>query len=70
MERVELIARSNDILEGTPVFAGTRVPVRTLIDYLKHGHSLDGFLDDFATVRKEQAVGVLEIVTEALISPR
>ncbi len=68
MERDQLISRSKDILGGTPVFAGTRVPVRTLIDYLKHGHSLDEFLDDFPTVRKEQAEGVLEIATDALVS--
>ena len=54
----KLILRSENILGGTPVFAGTRVPVQTLIDYLKHGHSLDEFLDDFPTVRREQAEGL------------
>ncbi len=68
MEKDRIISRSEEILGGTPVFAGTRVPVRTLIDYLKHGHSLTEFLDDFPTVSKEQAEGVLQIANEALIS--
>ncbi len=68
MEKHGLISRSTDILGGTPVFSGTRVPVRALFDYLKHGHSLEEFLDDFPTVRKEQAEGVLEIATAALVS--
>jgi uncharacterized protein (DUF433 family) len=49
-----------DILGGTPVFAGTRVPVKALIDYLEHGRPLAEFLDDFPTVKKALAVGVLE----------
>lgn len=68
MNKEQLISRSEEILGGTRVFTGTRVPVRTLIDYLKHGHSLDEFLEDFPTVRKEQAAGVLEIATEAIVS--
>ena len=58
MDKDQLIQRSEAILGGTPVFAGTRVPVQTLIDYLKHGHSLDEFLSDFPTVRREQAEGL------------
>ncbi len=49
-----------DILGGTPVFAGTRVPVRALLDYLEHGRALAEFLDDFPTVEKAQAIGVLD----------
>ena len=49
-----------DILGGTPVFVGTRVPVRTLLDYLEHGRPLAEFLDDFPTVDKALALGVLE----------
>ena len=49
-----------EILGGTPVFVGTRVPVRTLLDYLEHGRPLPEFLDDFPTVDKAQALGVLE----------
>jgi uncharacterized protein (DUF433 family) len=49
-----------DILGGTPVFVGTRVPVRALFDYLERGRALAEFLDDFPTVKKALAVGVLE----------
>jgi len=49
-----------DILGGTPVFVGTRVPARTLLDYLEAGDSLDEFLDDFPTVTRVQAVAALE----------
>ncbi len=58
MSERNLIERTNDILGGTPVFGGTRVPVQTLIDYLEGGHSLDEFLDDFPTVERQQAVDV------------
>jgi uncharacterized protein (DUF433 family) len=57
-----------DVLGGTPVFQGTRVPWRNLIDYLERGHSLDEFLDAFPTVTREQAVAALEAAHEALIS--
>ncbi len=50
------------------MFAGTRVPVQSLIDYLKRGRSLDEFLDDFPTVSKEKAVAALEIAKAALMS--
>ena len=49
-----------DILRGTPVFVGTRVPVRALLDYLEHGRPLAEFLDDFPTVPNAQAIGVLD----------
>ena len=55
----QVIARSPDIMSGAPVFAGTRVPVQTMIDYLAGGHPLDEFLDDFPTVRREQALELL-----------
>lgn len=60
MQNKPLIQRSDDILGGTPVFAGTRVPIQTLFDYLKEGDSLDEFLDDFPAVTKEHAVQILE----------
>lgn len=63
-----LISASDDILGGTAVFAGTRVPVQTLIDYLEAGDRLDEFLDDFPTVTREHAVAVLELAKEALVS--
>ena len=55
-----------DILGGTPVFVGTRVPVRTLLDYLAAGDSLDEFLDHFPTVSREQAVAALEQANDLL----
>ena len=61
----EVIERSPDILGGVPVFAGTRVPVRTLIDYLEAGDSLNEFLGDFPTVTREPAVAVLEQARDA-----
>jgi uncharacterized protein (DUF433 family) len=55
-----------DILGGTPVFVGTRVPFRNLIDYLERNHNLDDFLDAFPTVSREQAVAALEAAHEAV----
>jgi uncharacterized protein (DUF433 family) len=63
----EPIERSPDVLGGTPVFAGTRVPVRTLIDYLEAGDSLKDFLEDFPTVTRQQAVALLDQAREALL---
>ncbi len=60
MARSQVITTSKDILGGTPVIVGTRVPVQTLLDYLKHGDSLDVFLEDFPTVTRAQAIEVLE----------
>ena len=56
-----VVQSSPDILGGEPVFAGTRVPVRNLIDYLEHGSSLDESPRDFPSVTREQAVSVLEM---------
>jgi uncharacterized protein (DUF433 family) len=55
-----------DILSGTPCFAGTRVPVQTLLDYLKAGDRIADFLEDFPTVTHEQVDAVLEIAGEAV----
>ncbi len=68
MKKNQLIKSSKNILGGTPVFAGTRVPVQTLIDYLEAGESLDDFLKDFPTVKREAAIGVLEIAKEKLLA--
>ena len=57
-----------EILGGTPVFVGTRVPFQTLLDYLEAGDSLDEFLDDFPTVTREQAIAALEQAKEALLA--
>ena len=63
-----LIERNPEILGGTPVFAGTRVPVRILIEHLEAGDRLDEFLTDFPTVSRSQAVAVLERATRILVS--
>ena len=68
MSDAPLIQRSDKILGGTPVFAGTRVPVTSLFDYLEEGETLDEFLDDFPAVSKEHAVRVLERVKESLLT--
>jgi len=68
MSSSECIDRSPEILGGTPVFRGTRVPVQTLLDYLEGGQRLDDFLDDFPTVSRDQAIAVLELAREALVS--
>ena len=62
-----LITTSPDRLSGTPVFAGTRVPVHTLVEYLEAGDSLDDFLADFPSVSREHAVAVLEVAKSALL---
>lgn len=56
----KLIDRNPDILGGTPVFSGTRVPVRILMEHLEAGDRLDEFLEDYPTVTRDQAVAVLE----------
>ena len=56
-----LITHDKEILGGTAVFAGTRVPIKTFWDYLEKGHSLDTFLDDFPTVSREHALQVLAL---------
>lgn len=60
------VHRDPDILGGIPVFVGTRVPFRNLIDYLERNHSLDEFLDAFPSVSREQAVAALETAHEAV----
>lgn len=54
-----VISISPNVMSGTPVFTGTRVPVQSLLDYLAGGHALEEFLDDFPTVKREQAVEFL-----------
>jgi len=62
-----VIHSDSEILSGVPVFVGTRVPVRTLLDYLEDGDSLDVFLDHFPSVTREQAVAALELAKEMLV---
>jgi len=63
-----LITTSPERLSGTPVFAGTRVPVQTLIDYLAGGDTLDEFLIDFPSVSREHAIAVLELAKSVLLT--
>ena len=58
------------VLGGTPVFLGTRVPVKTLIEYLEGGDRLYDFLEDFPTVDREQALQALEAAKKALLEPQ
>lgn len=55
----KLINKDPEILSGTPVFSGTRVPIRILIEYLEAGDRLDDFLESYPTVSRKQAIGVL-----------
>jgi uncharacterized protein (DUF433 family) len=59
--RLSAIHSDPEILGGTPVFRGTRVPVKNLFDYLETGESIDGFLADFEGVKREQVIEVLEL---------
>ena len=63
----EIIVKDPDILGGTPVFAGTRVPFQALLDYLEGGETLNEFLDDFPTVSREAAVAALEFAKSLLV---
>ncbi|MBI3698259.1 MAG: DUF433 domain-containing protein [Acidobacteria bacterium] len=65
-DRESVVHSDPEILGGTPVFVGTRVPLKNLIDYLAAGDSLDDFLDDFPSVAREQAVAALEVARDAL----
>lgn len=68
MRRLDAVIHSNpEIMGGTPIFIGTRVPIRTLLDYFKAGQPLDEFLQDFPTVAREQAIAALEQAMEALL---
>jgi uncharacterized protein (DUF433 family) len=61
-----VISRSPDVMSGAAVFAGTRVPAQSVLDYLAGGHSLEEFLDDFPTVTREQAVQLLHELSHSL----
>jgi uncharacterized protein (DUF433 family) len=65
---VNVIVRNADILGGTPVFRGTRVPIQTLFDYLEGGDTLEDFLLGFPTVTRESAVAALEEAKELLLA--
>ena len=67
MQATDMIVKDPDILGGTPVFVGTRVPFQALLDYLEGGETLDEFLDDFPTVSKDAAVAALELAKSLLV---
>ena len=67
MPTLESVVRCDpEVLGGTPVFAGTRVPIKNLVDYLAAGDSLERFLDHFPSVTREQAVAALELANDLL----
>ena len=66
MRLEQFVRRDPEILGGTPVFRGTRVPIRSLFDYLEVGDTLDEFLRQFPSVQREQAIALLDLAREAL----
>lgn len=69
MRQEEIIYFNPEILGGTPVFIGTRVPVRALFDHLEAGDSIDDFLEGFPSVRRDQVIAVLEISQARILEP-
>jgi len=69
MERDQIISVSLQVMSGTPVFTGTRVPVESLIAHLKAGDTLEDFLEGFPSVRREQAEAFLELALSAALDP-
>jgi len=67
--KTHVVSISPEVMGGTPVFEGTRVPVQTLIDYLEGGESIDDFLRGFPTVTREQVIGLLEEAKEKILAP-
>jgi len=70
MKIQDIIKIDKEIMSGQPVFVGTRIPVDSLFDHLEAGISLDEFLDDFPSVSKQQAIGLLEIANKMLTSQK
>jgi len=68
MKKKSVVSIDPEIMSGTPVFSETRVPVRTLLDHLEAGDSLDVFLEDFPSVSRDQAVAFLEEASEKLVA--
>jgi len=66
--KIGIIVSNPSILGGIPVFQGTRVPFKNLVDYLEGGYSLDQFLDDFPSVTREAAIAALEHAKELVLS--
>ncbi len=68
MDLKQIVHSDPEIVSGTPVFVGTRVPVQALLDYLEGGETIEEFLDDFPSVTREQAVAFLEEAGRALLA--
>ncbi len=68
MSDVQVVHSHPEIMSGTPVFVGTRVPVQALLDHLEEGDTIDGFLDSYPTVTRDQAVAFLDQAARALIA--
>ena len=69
MKAEELIQTDPEILGGTPVFSGTRVPIRSLFDHLEGGDTIDDFLEGFPSVRRDQVVALLEMSQQRVLEP-
>ena len=69
MQHEEIIHSNPEVLGGTPVFTGTRVPVRSLFDHLEAGDSIDDFLEGFPSVRRDQVIALLEISQARVLEP-
>ncbi len=68
MKKNSVVTIDPEIMSGTPCFAGTRVPARTLLDYLEGGETLDEFIEQFPTVSRRQAIAFLEQAGERLLA--
>jgi uncharacterized protein (DUF433 family) len=66
--RRKIISCDPEVMSGAPVFAGTRVPVQTLLDYIEGGDSIDVFLDGFPTVKREQVIAFLEEAAKRMLA--
>jgi uncharacterized protein (DUF433 family) len=62
------VSRNPEVMGGTPVFTGTRVPIQTLLEYLEAGDSIDDFLEGFPTVQREQVIVFLETAADRLVA--
>jgi uncharacterized protein (DUF433 family) len=69
MKEAEIIHSDPEILGGTPVFTGTRVPISSLFAHLEGGDSIDDFLEGFPSVRRDQVIALLEISQERVLEP-
>ena len=68
MDPKQIVHADPEILGGTPVFVGTRVPVHALIDFLERGDNIEDFLDNYPGVRREQVVAFLEVASQAFVA--